>query len=283
MVEKKQPILKISQVTKQFNLHDSKKLTAVSNVSLELYKGECLGIVGESGCGKSTLASMITNLETVTCGRIIYNDKDITYLKGEELRQNRKDIQIIFQDTSGAFNPRMKVKDIVSEPLINFKIMNKAEVKAEAEKLLEMVGLKREYMNRYPHQLSGGEKQRVAIARAISLEPKVIVCDEATSALDVSTQEQIINLLVKLQKEKGLSYIFISHDLAVVRNISDRIAVMYDGKIVEVIDSDKLTTEAKNPYTRLLLSSVFSVKRRSSFEVEGLKVDEFNLSDSHQE
>lgn len=268
MLQKKVPILKIKNVTKQFNIQDGKRLTALDNVSLELYSGECLGIVGESGCGKSTLANIIANLETLTSGNIIYKNEDISNLSGEKLRQNRRKLQMIFQDPSESFNPRMRIGEIASEPLLNFKLKNKAEAKLETKKLLQMVELNEELISRYPHQLSGGQKQRVAIARALSLSPEIIICDESTSALDVSIQKQVLKLLADLQKEKGLSYIFICHDLAVVRNISHRIAVMYLGRIVEVIDSNKLTEAAVHPYTKALLASVFSVKRMNDTEIE---------------
>ena len=271
MREEKTPILKIKNLLKKFDLQNGKKLTAVDNVSFELHKGECLGIVGESGCGKSTIAKFLTQLESVTSGKIIYKSKDITNLKGEELRQNRRNLQMIFQDAAESFNPRMKIGEIVREPLLNFKLMNKRDAETEAKKLLAMVGINDDFMKRYPHELSGGQKQRVAIARALSLQPEIIVCDEATSALDVSIQEQVINLLMHLQKEKGLSYIFIGHDLAVVRNISHRIIVMYLGQIVEVIDSDKLITDAAHPYTKALLDSVFSVKRENKTEIKSIK------------
>lgn len=279
MREEKAPILKINNLTKKFNLQNGKKLTAVDNVSFELYSGECLGIVGESGCGKSTVAKILTQLENATSGNIIYKTKDITNLKGEELRQNRRNLQMIFQDAAESFNPRMKIGDIAREPLLNFKLMNKREAENEAKKLLAMVGISEEFMKRYPHQLSGGQKQRVAIARALSLQPEIIVCDEATSALDVSIQDQVIKLLMNLQKEKGLSYIFIGHDLAVVRNISHRIIVMYLGRIVEIIDSDKLVTDAAHPYTKALLDSVFSVKMKNKTEIESIKGEPPSPSD----
>lgn len=279
MLQEKEPILKIKNVTKQFNIQDGKKLTALDNVSLELYSGECLGIVGESGCGKSTLANIIANLETLTSGNIIYKNEDISNLSGEKLRQNRRKLQMIFQDPSESFNPRMKIGELVSEPLLNFKLMNRSEASLETKKLLQMVGLTEELIGRYPHQLSGGQKQRVAIARALSLEPEIIICDEATSALDVSIQEQVIRLLIDLQKEKGLSYIFIGHDLAVVRNISDRIVVMYLGRVVEVLESDKLTEAAVHPYTKALLASVFSVKGSSNTEIEIIEGDPPSPSD----
>lgn len=279
MIKDQEAILKVENLTKKFKLHNQKILTAVDNVSFELYSGECLGIVGESGCGKSTLAKILTQLEGATNGSIFYNKNDITDLKGEELRQNRKNFQMIFQEVSESFNPRMKIGDIVSEPILNFKLMNKRQAKEESVKLLAKVGITEEYINRYPHQLSGGQKQRVAIARAISLNPKIIVCDEATSALDVSIQDQVIKLLINLQKEKGLSYIFIGHDLAVVRNISHRIIVMYLGRIVEIIDSNKLITDAAHPYTKALLDSVFSVKRKNKIEIKGIKGDPPNPCD----
>lgn len=279
MREDKKPILKIKNLTKKFNLKNGKQLIAVDDVSFELYQGECLGIVGESGCGKSTIAKILTQLEDATEGNVIYNGNNITHLKGEELRQNRRNFQMIFQDAAESFNPRMKIGDIVREPLLNFKLMNKRQAETETKKLLAMVGITEDFMKRYPHQLSGGQKQRVAIARAISLQPKVIVCDEATSALDVSIQEQVINLLMDLQKDKGLSYIFIGHDLAVVRNISHRIIVMYLGRIVEVIDSDKLTIDAAHPYTKALLDSVFSVKRENKTEIESIKGEAPSPSD----
>lgn len=267
----KEVVFKIRNLSKKFNLQDGRELTAIDNINFELYQGECLGIVGESGCGKSTIAKILTQLESVTSGNILYKNSDLIALKGEELRQNRRKVQMIFQDVAESMNPRMKIRDIVSEPLRNFKLMNKQMAKNEAKKLLAMVGLSEDFMDRYPHQVSGGQKQRVAIARAISLSPEVIICDEATSALDVSIQEQVINLLKDLQKKRGLSYIFIGHDLAVVRNISHRIIVMYLGRIVEVIDSNKLPTDAIHPYTKALLASVFSVKRNDNAEIEIIK------------
>lgn len=273
MTKNKEPILEVKNIIKEFNYNNGKKLRAVDDVSFQLYPGECLGIVGESGCGKSTLAKIITHLEDTSLGKIFFHDKDITNIKGEELRQNRRDIQIIFQDPSSSFNPRMKIGEIVSEPLRNFKLMNKKESLNEGKNLLKMVGIPEDYMRRYPHQLSGGQKQRVAIARALSLKPEIIICDEATSNLDVSVQAQIIKILLDLQKDKGLSYIYIGHDLALVKNISQRILVMYLGSIVEVIDSDKLTTEAVHPYTKAILGSVFSVKGKNDNKIEIIEKD----------
>ncbi|MDQ7093798.1 ABC transporter ATP-binding protein [Desulfosporosinus sp. PR] len=262
------PILEIRNITKQFALAGGKKLTAVDRVSLELYSGQSLGIVGESGCGKSTLAKIIVRLDSVTTGHIFYENRDITQLKGEELRQNRKMMQMIFQNPSASFNPRMKIGDTVCEPLLNFRLMNKRQAMEEAKKLLEMVGLAEDFIGRYPHQLSGGQKQRAAIARALSLKPRILVCDEVTSELDVSIQAQVIRLLVDFQKEKGLSYIFIGHDLALIRNISHRIAVMYLGRIVEVIDSAVLCEKVAHPYTKALLASVFPVRGEINTEIK---------------
>lgn len=273
MCEEKLPLLEISKLSKQFVLEGGRKLSAVDNVSLELYSGESLGIVGESGCGKSTLAKIVAHLEKGNSGNILYKNRDITHLKGEELRQNRRKLQMIFQDPAASFNPRMKIGDMVSEPLLNFKLMNKREVLEETQKLLTLVGLPEDFISRYPHQLSGGQKQRAAIARALSLQPEILVCDEVTSNLDVSIQAQVVQLLVDLQKARGLSYIFIGHDLALIRSISHRIAVMYLGRIVEVIDSEKLTTGAVHPYTKALLASVFSVKDTRNAEIEIIQGD----------
>jgi oligopeptide/dipeptide ABC transporter ATP-binding protein len=277
LCEGKYPILEIKNITKQFLLEDGLKITAVDNVSLKLHAGECLGIVGESGCGKSTLAKIITHLESITSGFILYNGKDITGLRGEKLRQNRRRIQMIFQDSAAAFNPRMRVSDIVSEPILNFKLMKKQAAMEEVKKLMAVVGLTGDFMDRFSHQLSGGERQRVAIARALSVKPEIIIYDEATSALDVSVQAQVLQLLADLQRKQKLTYIFIGHDLAVVRNVSCRIVVMYLGRIVEIIDSEKLSLDAVHPYTRALLASVFFVTKDNQHEFEIIDGDSSNL------
>jgi oligopeptide/dipeptide ABC transporter ATP-binding protein len=256
----KHPILELKNVTKQFGLDNGKKITAVDTISLKLDAGECLGIAGESGCGKSTIAKMITRLESVTSGSILYNGKDITGLRGEELRQNRRRIQLVFQDPAATFDPRMRIGDSIGEPILNFRLMNKEETRVEVVKLLAMVGLSGDFRHRYPHQLSGGELQRAAIARALSVKPEIVVCDEATSALDVSVQAQVLRLLADLQRQWGLTYIFIGHDLATVRNMSHRIALMYRGRVVEIIDGEIVARYAAHPYTKELLAAVFSVK-----------------------
>lgn len=281
MGKEKHPILEMKNVSKQFELEDGLKINAVDNISLKLYAGECLAIVGESGCGKSTLAKLITHLEHVTSGHIFYKGKDITGLRGEELRQNRRKIQLIFQDPAAAFNPRLRIGDIVGEPILNFRLMNKRAAKAEVEKLLALVGLPGDLMHRYPHQLSGGERQRAAIARALSVKPEIIICDEATSALDVSVQAQVLQLLGDLRRKQGLTYIFIGHDLALVGKVSRRIVVMYLGRMVEIIDSEKLVRNAAHPYTKALLAAVFFIKEGHNHEIEIIEGEPPSLYDAH--
>lgn len=229
---------------------------AVDDVNLDIYRGETLGIVGESGCGKSTLARVIMNLITPTEGQVIFEGTDITKISSKELRRERKNMQMIFQDPYASLNPRMKVKDILSEPYIIHKLAPKTEAVKKAEEVLDMVGLNRDSMGKYPHEFSGGQRQRICIARALAVNPKIIICDECVSALDVSIQAQIINLLVKLQKQLGLTLIFISHDLRVVQHISTRVAVMYLGKVVEISDKAEIFTNPIHPYTKALLSAV---------------------------
>jgi oligopeptide/dipeptide ABC transporter ATP-binding protein len=229
---------------------------AVDGVDLEIRRGETLGLVGESGCGKSTLARLITGLLPVTAGKIVVDGKEITKLRGGRLRRVRRDMQMIFQDPFASLDPRMTVGDIVQEPLDNFQIGGRRERQKRVQELLRLVGLNPNFNNRYPHEFSGGQRQRIGIARAIAVNPKFIVCDEAVSALDVSIQAQIINLLQDLQREFQLTYLFIAHDLAVVRHLSDRIAVMYLGKVVEVADRVDIYERPQHPYTKALLSSI---------------------------
>ena len=229
---------------------------AVDGISFSIKQGETLGMVGESGCGKSTTGRAVLQLHRPTSGSVKFKGQELTTLKGEELRRKRKEMQIIFQDPYASLNPRMTIGNIIGEPL---EVHNLARGKAKTERvreLLRVVGLNPNYINRYPHEFSGGQRQRIGIARALAVQPEFIVADEPVSALDVSIQAQVINLLEDLQSQFGLTYLFIAHDLSVVRHISDRIAVMYLGKIVELADRDALYQEPMHPYTKALLSAI---------------------------
>lgn len=266
----KESVLTIRHVVKRFPVAGGRMLTACEDVSLSLYQGETLSVVGESGCGKSTLVKLIMQLHTPTSGAICYQGQDLTLLRGERLRQSRRHIQMVFQDPAQAFNPKMKVRDILCEPLYNFNLIKKRDAEKKAVELLQMVEMPEIFADYYPGNMSGGQRQRIAIARALALEPDIIVCDEATSALDVSVQKKIVELLVRLQKEKNLSMIFICHDLALVSQISHRIAVMYLGNIVELLPGNALQ-KAKHPYTKALLQSVFPVKQKDAAVVRPLE------------
>ena len=249
-------ILAARHVTKKYPASNGRILVANNDVSLNFYRGRTLGVVGESGCGKSTFMRMVVSLEAPTEGEILYRGQDITKLRGEVLRQHRQKIQMVFQDPSAAFSPKMKIMDIVCEPLLNFKRIKKDEKEETARRLLEMVELPGDFARRYPHNMSGGQRQRVGIARALALEPEIIVCDEATSALDVTVQAQVMELLKKLQKEMHLSLLFISHDLALVQALCNRILVMYQGKIVEEGTPDEVILHPREEYTKKLIDSV---------------------------
>ena len=265
-------ILQIKNLTKKFAAEGGKMLTACDNVTLNAYAGQTLGIIGESGCGKSTLVRTILQIHPASSGEVIFDGQDILKLRGEAARQNRRKIQMVFQDPAAAFNPKMKVKEIVCEPLLNFGLMKKSEVDAKAAELLRMVELPEDFKDRYPHNMSGGQRQRLGIARALSLEPKIVVCDEATSALDVSVQEKICELLVRLQKEKGITYLFICHDLGLVDLMCHQIAVMYLGNIVEYIGyGRRISTEGMHPYTKALMKSVFKVDFKPGEKIEPLE------------
>jgi oligopeptide transport system ATP-binding protein len=250
------PLLRVENVVKHFPIGLGASVKAVDGVSLEVYPGETVGLVGESGCGKSTLGRLITQLMPVTSGNIFIDDIDLTKLRGEKLRQKRRELQMIFQDPYSSLDPRMTVGDIIAEPLENFGLLRGKAKDKRVQELLKTVGLNPYFNNRYPHEFSGGQRQRIGIARALALRPKLIVADEPISALDVSIQAQVINLIQDLQKEFRLTYLFIAHDLSVVRHISDRVMVMYLGKIVEVADSVEIYRNPKHPYTKALLSAI---------------------------
>ncbi len=256
------PMLQVEGLKKHFPLRRGlfsrtrRVVYAVDGVSFSIAPGETLGLVGESGCGKSTTGKAVLRLIEPTAGTVKLRSTEITALPRAELRRHRQDMQIVFQDPSASLNPRMTIGEIVAEPLKNYALAQGREKRRQVQDLLRRVGLRPDHMGKYPHQLSGGQCQRVGIARAIALNPGLIVCDEAVSALDVSVQAQVINLLGDLQEQFGLSYLFISHDLAVVGHISHRIAVMYLGKIVELADRPRLFTAPQHPYTQALLSAV---------------------------
>jgi len=229
---------------------------AVDDISFQIYEGETLSIVGESGCGKSTTGRAILRLDEPTSGNIHFGEKDLLSLGKKEMRKIRKDLQVIFQDPFASLNPRQTIGQILNEALAIQNVVPKEERKARIEELLGHVGLRPEAMDRYPHEFSGGQRQRVGIARALAVDPKLIICDEAVSALDVSIQAQVLNLLKSLQKKFSLTFLFISHDLGVVRHISDRVMVMYLGKIVEIADKKSIFDNPQHPYTRALLSAI---------------------------
>jgi peptide/nickel transport system ATP-binding protein len=254
------PLLEINKLVKHFpikgRLFEPKSyVKAVNNISFHINVGETYGLVGESGCGKSTTGRLVLRMIDPTLGNVLYNGKDITLYSGEQLRQIRKDLQIVFQDPYSSLNPRMTVLNIIAEPLVCNGMAHGAALKERVSDLMEMVGLNSRHLERYPHAFSGGQRQRIGIARALATNPRFIVCDEAVSALDVSVQAQIINLLQDLQEKLHLSYLFISHDLGVIQHLSNRVGVMYVGKMVETASTQDLFAFPKHPYTEALLSA----------------------------
>ena len=259
-MENEKILLEIKNLSKTYESGDT-KVKALADVTLTVYEGETVGIVGESGCGKTTLGRCVVRGIDATSGQVLFHTREdgaIDFLKatGAQMKKNRRDIQMIFQDPYASLDPRMTVFDIISEPLRYNTRMSKKEIEQAVDKIAEQVGLNRAFLRRYPHAFSGGQRQRIGIARSLILQPKLIVCDEAVSALDVSIQAQIINLLEDLQKEYHLTYLFISHALSVVRHISDRVMVMYLGRMVEMAKTEDLFSDPRHPYTQALLSAV---------------------------
>lgn len=262
MTNKKNVLLRVENLKKHFPIYSGVfrrqvgAVKAVDGITFDVYEGETLGVVGESGCGKSTAGRTILQLYPVTDGSIHFEGTDLASLSSRELRSVRPRMQMIFQDPQACLNPRMTVGSIISEPLDEHSVAKGDEKQKRVEELLELVGLNPAFANRYPHEFSGGQRQRIGVARALALNPKFIVCDEPIAALDVSIQAQVVNLLDDLQQELGLTYLFISHDLSMIRYISDRVAVMYLGKIMELADSESLYNAPLHPYTQALLSAV---------------------------
>lgn len=249
-------LLEVNGLKKYFHVGKNQILKAVDGIDFTVLQGETLGIVGESGCGKSTTGNLLIHLLDKTEGTIIFNGLDMDKMTKEEMRKSRADIRMIFQDPYSSLNPRMRVKDIIAEPIKTHTKLSKKEINDEVNRLLDAVGLDRSYGIRYPHEFSGGQRQRIGIARAIALRPKLVICDEPVSALDVSIQAQILNLLMRLQKEFKLTFIFIAHGLPAVKYISNRIAVMYLGRIVEITTKNELFEKPMHPYTESLVSAV---------------------------
>ncbi|NFY72829.1 ABC transporter ATP-binding protein, partial [Staphylococcus aureus] len=262
-------ILEVNQIKKYYKiktglLQKTQYVKAVDDVSFSIKKGQTFGLVGESGCGKSTLGKVIIRLEDATSGSIIVNGEDITRLQGKKLRKSRQQYQMIFQDPYASLNPMQMVGDIISEPILNYKKLPKEEIKKEVLYLLKCVGLSEDTYYKYAHEFSGGQRQRVGIARALALRPSLIVADEPVSALDVSVQSQVLNLLKDLQEQFNLSYLFIAHDLSVVKHISDVIGVMYLGHIVEIASDKEIYENPKHPYTKALISSIPQIDKHNN-------------------
>ncbi len=250
------PLIAIRDLKVHFNLGGGRVVKAVDGVTLNIYRGETLGLVGESGCGKSTLGRAILRLTEPTAGHVMFRDRDLAQLSRRQMREQRRHLQIIFQDPYASLNPRMTVGEIVREPLDTFRLAKGRKAQERVQELMETVGLSKRFIKRYPHEFSGGQRQRIGIARALAVDPDFIVADEPISALDVSIQAQILNLLEKLQREKNLTYLFISHDLRAVRHAASRVAVMYLGKIVEIANAKAIYDDPLMPYTKALISAV---------------------------
>ena len=258
-------MLEVIGLKKYFNVANGGRLHAVDDVSFQIQGGETLGVVGESGCGKSTLGRTILRLHEPTAGKVIFDGMDIVSFDKEEMRQMRKEMQIIFQDPYASLNPRMTIGEVITEPLnIQKRYASKEEAREQVLKVMEVVGLNPKYYNRYPHEFSGGQRQRIGIAHAIVLKPSLVVCDEPVSALDVSIQSQVLNLLRRLQSSMGMAYIFISHNLSVIKHISDRVMVMYLGHVVEMGEKKDLFDNPSHPYTQALLSAIPMPERHST-------------------
>jgi oligopeptide/dipeptide ABC transporter ATP-binding protein len=268
------PILEVKNLEKSFQIDRNRVLKAVDGISFEVFPGETFGLVGESGCGKSTAGRTIIDLYDATNGEVLFEGKNVHKLKGKNQKKFRRDMQMIFQDPYASLNPRKTVMDIIAEGLDIHELSNGKSRQEVVYELLETVGLNKSHATRYPHEFSGGQRQRIGIARALAMEPKFIIADEPISALDVSVQAQVVNLMRKLQKEKGLTYLFIAHDLSMVKYISDRVGVMYLGKMAELADSDALYNEPLHPYTQGLLSTApipdpVQARQREKIRIKG--------------
>ena len=268
--EKKQPLVQVKNLCKYFEISRKETLKAVDDLTFDIYKGETVSLVGESGCGKSTTGRTMIKLYNPTSGNVYYDGKDIFKYNHAEQKEFCKKVQMIFQNPYSSLNPRMTVKDIVGEGLKQHGMSTK-DADAKVEQLLATVGLNKDHMSRFPHEFSGGQRQRIGIARALSVDPEFIICDEPISALDVSIQAQVINMLKELQEERGLTYLFIAHDLSVVKYISDRVVVMYLGTMVETAETDELYDHPMHPYTQALLGAQFSIHMDPSQKIQSIE------------